>query len=419
MTSSSGLKLLAEHLLNLFDVDLSPADQLAAIHTFLNENDGVLDKTTGPSDLLLYYVGHGLFASDGAYCLAIRATNESHVGSSSLRGRELADVLNRGAAFIRRYLVVDCCFAASLANMFQGGPADVLIGQALNDFPARGVSLLCASSKLTAAYLSSASQYTTFTDALLRALTNGNDSLGRLMSLQELGNLTRQIIKMEVSGIRSRPEVHTPIQRDGDISFFPFFPNPAFSDDYSSKRTQVAKTPAKPDTAVEIDAANRSMARDAVLGAVKQVLTKYRSVKGLHVSPTIPKDELAQASVLASVPRNATVLGLGVVHIYFKLAQFGRVLDSFILFTETGVYLHNTWNKKASTAYIAYPNLWCYTIALTSQSYHVSRVGAYTHSTLRVGPHSIHVGDFGDDRRNMEIGDVERLLSEIQLVLKS
>jgi len=73
------------NLLNLFDSELSPGDQLEKISDFLDEYlQRAADKI---SDIVLYYVGHGGFVGiNKEYCLTIASTKEGSEGSSATRG---------------------------------------------------------------------------------------------------------------------------------------------------------------------------------------------------------------------------------------------------------------------------------------------------------------------------------------------
>src|SRR5882672_3561967 len=77
LTSSEGLGLPSENVNWLFDDSRSPTDQLQDIRDFLeNRSDGLRNQGTQSQDLIVYYVGHGLFSGhEHAYCLAIRATD--------------------------------------------------------------------------------------------------------------------------------------------------------------------------------------------------------------------------------------------------------------------------------------------------------------------------------------------------------
>jgi hypothetical protein len=147
LLDQQGLALPRRNVFSLFDDSRSPSDQLVAIAEFLMRRAEEL-KMEGlrAQDLLIYYVGHGLFTrNDQAYCFALRFTNEINEGATSLRAGDLAGVIKENAAHLRRYLILDCCFAASVNKEFQSAALTAAHVQLTNAFPARGTALLCSS----------------------------------------------------------------------------------------------------------------------------------------------------------------------------------------------------------------------------------------------------------------------------------
>src|SRR5271157_1673988 len=120
LSQEAGLGIPKRNILSLFDDSHSPTDQLMEIAKFLSRRSLELkNEDSRAEDLLIYYVGHGLFTrADLTYCLAVRATNEINEGASSIRSNDLASVIKEHAAFLRRYLILDCCFSASIYKEF-------------------------------------------------------------------------------------------------------------------------------------------------------------------------------------------------------------------------------------------------------------------------------------------------------------
>ena len=154
LLDQNGLGLSRENILWLFEDSLSAPDQLKEIMKFLARRSQEL-KSSGSKaeDLLLYYVGHGFFnQGDDAFCVAVKSTSELNEGMTSIRGIDLARVIKEYAAFLRRYLIFDCCFAASIYKEFQSGPLTAARLQIEREFPVekespeRGTALLCSSS---------------------------------------------------------------------------------------------------------------------------------------------------------------------------------------------------------------------------------------------------------------------------------
>ena len=148
LTSPEGLGLPRDNVNWLFDDSRSPSDQLQDIRDFLESRSADLkSKGIQLQDLIVYYVGHGLFTgSDQTYCLAIRATDERSEGLTSLRASDLASVIKSQARFLRKFLILDCCFSAAAYKEFQSGPLTAGRVKLLDELPQKGTALLCSAS---------------------------------------------------------------------------------------------------------------------------------------------------------------------------------------------------------------------------------------------------------------------------------
>jgi hypothetical protein len=188
-------------------------------------------------NILIYYVGHGLFTrGDQAYCLAVRSVNEINEGATSIRASDLAGIIKEHAAFLRRYLVFDCCFAASIYKEFQSGALDAARVQIAREFPKRGTALLCSSNAHEPSIAPAGLEHTMFSHALIQALRNGHAGSGPRLSFSELGDIIKENLRDAYPQAWVRPEVHSPDQRAGDIAQIPLFPNPAYRTSQSSPR---------------------------------------------------------------------------------------------------------------------------------------------------------------------------------------
>jgi hypothetical protein len=222
-----GLSLGEDDVLTLFDDPRSPSEQLVEIADFLAGR--TLSERTRPAGLLLYYVGHGLFArGDQSYCLAVRCTNQRQEGATSIRAVDLAQVVKDNAGFLRRYLILDCCFAATIYKEFMSGPLQAARLQIADDFPKQGTALLCSSSAREPSLAPAKLEHTMFSFALLRALREGHPTRGAQLSFSDIGEMTQENLRTAFPNRWVRPEVHTPDQREGLIASIPLFPNPAF-----------------------------------------------------------------------------------------------------------------------------------------------------------------------------------------------
>ncbi len=131
-----GFGLPAANLLDLFDALASASDQLEMLGSFLEQRAQTLKAANqAVRDVLVYFVGHGGFAGPSAdFYLLPRRANTSSLRASSMAIDALAEVLREKARQTRRYLFLDCCFAAAAFRSFQGGPDQTAITKTLDAF---------------------------------------------------------------------------------------------------------------------------------------------------------------------------------------------------------------------------------------------------------------------------------------------
>jgi hypothetical protein len=149
LTDVGGLALPRENVNWLFDDSRSPSDQLQDIRDFLESRSiSLKNEGTPPQDLIVYYVGHGLFSGpDHHYCLAIRATDDRNEGLSSIRVGDLASIIKGYARFLRKFLILDCCFSSAAYKEFQSSPLTTGRVKLLEELPQRGTTVLCSAER--------------------------------------------------------------------------------------------------------------------------------------------------------------------------------------------------------------------------------------------------------------------------------
>lgn len=291
LEDARGLGLPRENVLSLFDVSDAPSVQLIEAGKWLRER--TREPARGgcdPTDLLIYYVGHGLFArgDQQAYCLATRSTHDMNQGATSIRASDLAGTIRENAAFVRRYLILDCCFSASILKEFQSGAVTAVSVQIRNEFQ-RGTALLCSSS---AGEVSKAPQelvHTMFSHALIQSLRQGHRACGPRLSISELGDVIKErISRSYAEGVR--PEVHSPDQREGDIAKIPLFPNPAYRERETVKE-RARPTPERPRQSDAEPARQKSE-----LGRIQRTRTEAEEKKRV----TVQKAEAEEKKRIAS-----------------------------------------------------------------------------------------------------------------------
>lgn len=223
LVAKDGFSLNAENLLWLFDADLPPNELDKEISRFLaaRTSEGVV------SNLIVYYVGHGSFEDDH-YFLAIRTTRDDNRELSSLGLRHLARTLSRQASRLRVFALLDACFSGEARTYFQhGGDNDEILRSDLYGlFPERGVAIISSSSGVNTSKVVVDRGVTMFSEALLSVLWHGSKDPVEELSLRDVHQLTTDAVAHKNEYERPvRPELHSPVQRFGDISDIPIFPN--------------------------------------------------------------------------------------------------------------------------------------------------------------------------------------------------
>ncbi|MGO8036140.1 caspase family protein [Rhizobium leguminosarum] len=226
LTDANGLAIPEDQLLNLFD-DERPPDQIdEKISNFLSESTERLGDEI--ENLILFYVGHGLFSEDGhKYCLALRSTRPDSIGASAYRFSSLARTLNRNARNAKRFVIIDACFAAAaLPDMMpQSQAGELAEAQIISDLASSGTALLCAASSSDVAVTPKNARHTMFSEALLNALTGDTKRHGASLSFDDIRDEVDSFISARWRDQAVKPELHIPDQRKGDISRIAFFPN--------------------------------------------------------------------------------------------------------------------------------------------------------------------------------------------------
>src|SRR5439155_10858192 len=129
----------------------------------------------------------------------------------------------------RKYLILDCCFAGSAFSQFQdSGLSEVITAQMLEPLPASGTALLCSSGSRQVSLAPSDQVHTMFSGVLMEVLRNGEASGQFAFSLEDMGFRVKDLLKSKYPQNWTRPEVHSPDMKEGDIADIPIFPNPQF-----------------------------------------------------------------------------------------------------------------------------------------------------------------------------------------------
>jgi len=232
-----GFDLPTANLLNLFNAFFSASNQLEMLGSFLEQRAQALEAANqAVRDVIVYFVGHGGFAGSSAdFYLLPRRANASSLRASGLPIDALAEVLREKTRQTRRYLFLDCCFAAAAFRTFQGGPDQTAITKTLDafavqtkssGFPRRGTALLCSSDQKSPSLLMPDESSTMFSYALLDVLKNGDFHWPLQLSLRDVKELVGDRLAALPEKNAPRPGLYSPDQSEGDTADIPFFPNP-------------------------------------------------------------------------------------------------------------------------------------------------------------------------------------------------
>jgi hypothetical protein len=220
----SSLQLPSDNLLNLFNSQIAASEQIDQIEEWLFGRTN--NSTHSPTDLMLYYSGHGgLARNDQSYFLAVHRTRDGAEGATSIRYVDLASSIKRHAGGLRKYLILDCCFAASAVIKTQADISQVVLDRVENELPPSGTAVLCSSSAKLVSIAPPGERYTMFSGALLQCLKEGIPGGPEVLSLEDLGMGARRVIQTKYPNDAVRPEIHVPEQTRGDPAKVPLFPN--------------------------------------------------------------------------------------------------------------------------------------------------------------------------------------------------
>jgi endonuclease G len=220
-------------MLDLFDTEMDGPSIDNCIAEYLVEQIDGKAEGARPTDLLVFYIGHGGFRdASSEYYLAIRTTQKRNRYFHSLPLGMLAGTIRRHAAKLRRYLFIDACFAGAAVANFQSPLPEVVrtkVSEVVwfeKGMPNAGTALLCASSKDAPAEFVNASG-TMFLDALTHVLRHGCHTRGDWLSIRDLHALVHMRILESYGDAGVLPELHIPDQKRGNIEISPLFRNAA------------------------------------------------------------------------------------------------------------------------------------------------------------------------------------------------
>jgi hypothetical protein len=316
-----------EDCLDLFDsADTWPV-QLRQIRDWLKAKEAEPERA---DDLLIYYVGHGGIGLGGEEVyLAINSSHPDDPFYTSIPRGSLANLLRGAAATFRKYLLIDCCFAAAVVEKLQGGAlGDKLsielreVGKVAVEKPdSGGLAALCASSSIASASAAGRDGLTQFTDGLLSALEAGDSKTNDLISFESLRRLIWDQLSARYGSDAVAPASYFPDNMYSPIHQNPMFPNRA-------ERRLLNRT----------RSSERSSARDLELfEKLRQIEAKVAATFEEHKTRSVPTSVLQRLA--QPIEREAVRLqNLDIVDEFLGRDSKGSSLDAAIFTAAVMIY---------------------------------------------------------------------------------
>src|SRR5579864_3198083 len=123
LLSVNQFKLPRENLLDLFNSPKTWDEIDEEIGKFLDQRISAMKISENAArDVLIYFIGHGGFADQSQdYHLALyRTRHGSGLRASAIPMKSLVETILEKARHLRRFMILDCCFAGSAFRSFQG-----------------------------------------------------------------------------------------------------------------------------------------------------------------------------------------------------------------------------------------------------------------------------------------------------------
>lgn len=238
-TGTSSLVATGDHL-DLFDDDRSWPEQLLAMRGWLRDRcdrEGQLRFGAHvPDNVFVHYVGHGSFkANSEEHLLTINYTDAEEKAATSVALGQLNHMLLGNIGSLRRFYIIDACFAAaSLRDLMAEGDdvIEVPLGSVINAWPeagqgTRGVAALCSADRNVPANAGGEHQLTQFTDGLVAVLNNGDAGKPQRLTLREIHELLKLTLQSRYGDRAVRPVLVAPEDIHGGVAGVPLFHNSA------------------------------------------------------------------------------------------------------------------------------------------------------------------------------------------------
>ncbi|MBK3780008.1 hypothetical protein G3A43_07045 [Paraburkholderia aspalathi] len=225
------MRVAREDFLDLFESSSNATAQLKDVRLHLTK---FVTKTDGyQRNVFVIYAGHGL-VQGGSFYLALASTEAEDEPNSSLSVAALASVIKERAAFARRFVILDCCYAGEALKAFLAPDAFAhATGRVFENEEApvkikdlkRGTTILCAVDKDTAAQAPKELPLTMFSKAFMDVLNRGHSDLPEMMTFGDVVGVVANRLPDDL-----QPFLVSPDHTRGNLAYMlRLFPNPAAS----------------------------------------------------------------------------------------------------------------------------------------------------------------------------------------------
>lgn len=228
MLSPEGFNVPFKNFFSFFDSEYEPDRLDVAITSLIEQTYLQLKQAGTPArNLIIHYVGHGIFDEHHTYSLALRSTREKNRSFSALRLNAFITTINSLSVDLRKFIIIDACFSGEALRYAQSSSIEETLKREIDKARNIGTAYFCSSSADRVSRINPDKKTTVFSRALTSAFWEGTGSnVNKLLSLNDICSLTRNYISTHEEGLSVvLPEVHSPNWSQGNIADDPIFLN--------------------------------------------------------------------------------------------------------------------------------------------------------------------------------------------------
>ncbi|WP_228935201.1 hypothetical protein [Paraburkholderia saeva] len=282
------LSVSKKNLLNLFNSKKNNTEQMEAMVNHIDRFSRVAEESL--QNVFIIYLGHGL-PEVRTVSLAIASTSKQSVSLTSLKVGAVAEVVTKLAAWSRRFVILDCCYAGGAIDAFLADDSGLSKAaeaafatyerRYTSEAPTRGTTVLCAADKNSKAKAPPGEEYTLFTGVLLDVLRTGKTNGPSFFTLGNVVQLVRDRLRRLNEG--PMPVLISPDQTEGDLAqMVEIFPNRAKVTGRLSGEVDPSEKKDRADDVTHIESSPK-FSKDRRFGPAAQAGTEAAVRPGLRV----------------------------------------------------------------------------------------------------------------------------------------